>query len=326
MTYNPKVYGCSILILLFFTIKITEAKKNNVVISVAKYYKDKPCALSYTFDDGLLEHYTLVFPRFESLGFKGTFWVNGQTIFDGKKELTDNPRASWEQLKSMAEKGQEISNHGWSHKNLTRCSPEEIRIEIERNDSMIEARIGERPKTFCYAYNAKNDSIIKLASANRVGTRTFQFSMGSKSTDENLEKRMTELIDSTGWSVAMIHGITYGYDAFTNDSILWNHLDWVKTREKQIWVATFRDVAAYVTERDSVRLNITNKHNTFIIKPVLSLNPELFHFPLTMKVHQNGIRKIKVIQDNKQLKVMVLPDKALFDFDPYGGSIEVKMK
>lgn len=43
----------------------------------------------------------------------------------------------------------------------------------------------------------------------------------------------------------MIHGITQGYDAFREGSILWNHLDKVKALEDKIGVATFRDISAY---------------------------------------------------------------------------------
>ena len=40
-------------------------------VYVADYKDDKQCAVSYTFDDGLEEHYTLVFPEMEKVGFKG---------------------------------------------------------------------------------------------------------------------------------------------------------------------------------------------------------------------------------------------------------------
>ena len=59
-------------------------------IYVAKYKADKQCAISYTFDDAHLEHYTLVFPKFEKLGFKATFWVNGKTIEDYEKGLPNH--------------------------------------------------------------------------------------------------------------------------------------------------------------------------------------------------------------------------------------------
>ena len=49
-------------------------------IYVAKYKDNKKSAISYTFDDGLVEHYSLVMPKFRDLSFSGTFWINGSKI------------------------------------------------------------------------------------------------------------------------------------------------------------------------------------------------------------------------------------------------------
>lgn len=301
-----------------------QVKKPNDSIYVAAYQSDKTCAISYTFDDGLLEHFTLVFPAFNELGFHGTFWVNGNTINQGECGLVNKlPRISWKDLKTMAQHGDEISSHGWSHKNLTTCTPEELRIEIDRNDSIIETKIGERPVTFCYAGNKKNDEVVRIASLNRVGTRTSQFSMGSKSTPENLDAKINSLLSDAGWGVAMIHGITYGYDAFKSDTILWNHLRKVKGLEDKIWVGTFRDVAAYTAEQKNIKLFITRKGKKLRITPVCTLDNKQFTYPLTMVVPQAGIKKISVKQHNKPLKVNILPDKVLFEFKPHGGKITV---
>jgi len=291
-------------------------------IYVAKYKGDKQCAISYTFDDAHLEHYTLVFPKFEKLGFKATFWVNGKTIEDYEKGLPNHtPRASWKHLKIMAEHGHEISNHGWSHKNLVNFPLEEGRVDIERNDSAILANIGELPLTYCYPNNSKSPEAIKMASANRIGTRTKQLQVGSNSTTENLNYRIDSLLTNREWEVVMIHGITIGYDAFKSDSIFWNHLDKVKTLENKIWVATFRDVAAYTAEQQNIKLETIQKGKKWIIKPVLTLDKKLFKYPLTMVLQQNGIRELSVKQGQKQLAVEILPDKAMFDFDPNGGEI-----
>ena len=196
-------------------------------------------------------------------------------------------------------------------------------MEIDRNDSIIEAKIGQRPITFCYAFNAKNDEVVRMASANRVGTRTSQFSMGSKSTPENLSQRVETLMETADWGVAMIHGITCGYDAFKKDSVLWDHLEKVKAKEDSIWVGTFKDVAAYAAERDAIGLNVDRKGNRFTVVPTLALDKKLFDRPLTMVVDLRGIRKLKVNQSGKLLAVTISADKALFDFDPYGGAVYV---
>ncbi|MDR1723995.1 MAG: polysaccharide deacetylase family protein, partial [Tannerella sp.] len=222
---------------------------------VAQYRADRQCAISYTFDDALEEHYTLVFPAFERLGFKGTFWVNGRTlsdtVFQGGK-----PRVTWAQLRRMSKKGHEISSHGWAHKNVTRLTPEELRYELQHNDTAIYNHIGVFPRTFCYPGNAKNDSVIAVVERTRIASRTEQFSVGGKSTDESLDKRVAELLANREWGVTMTHGITYGYDHFSDADVFWRHLRKVKAQDSLIWVAPFRTVAAYVKERKALAYEI----------------------------------------------------------------------
>ena len=324
-----KLAGKIIIVNVLFVLQIAyvNAQESASMFYVAKYKNDKKCAISYTFDDGTMEHFTLVYPKLNELGFKGTFWINGNTINKAEKEGIYNklPRASWKQLKEMADDGHEISNHGWAHKNLTKCTEEEARIEIAKNDSIIEEKVGVRPVTYCYAGNRKNEMAIRLASENRVGTRTRQQSLGGKATPENLQAKISTILNDSVWWVTMTHGINEGYDVFKSENILWNHLEEVKRLEDQIWVAPFRDVAAYTKERDSVAIEVKNKGNKFMIRPSLSLNENLFSQPLTMVVNKKGIEKIRVKQNGKIIPVKICADKALFDFDPHGGKILLKM-
>ena len=297
---------------------------------VAKYKDDKQCAISYTFDDGLLEHYSLVFPAFEKLGFKGAFWTNGNTIEQWEtnpKPLMEagKPRMTWKQLKKMARAGHEISSHGYSHKNLTTLSGNALRSEIERNDTIIYKNVGIFPRTFCYAGNAKNDSAIAAASKNRIATRLFQTSIGRKSTAENLERHVENLLATGGWEVTMTHGITYGYDHFNDANVFWEHLQKVKAREDHIWVGTFAEIAAYVKERKELTYDILPTEKGFRMAPKISLDKHLFTEPLTGVVERGNIKKITVRQGKKKLKTKILSDKVLFDFDPFGGEINVEI-
>lgn len=67
---------------------------------------------------------------------------------------------------------------------------------------------------------------------------------------------------SNDWGVTMIHGISTGYDAFTSPDILWEHFRRVKNQEYDIWVGTFREVAAYVKERRNVQLDIVKRNRS----------------------------------------------------------------
>ena len=169
------------------TLVVQTALKEHYILSIAPYKGDKACAISYTFDDGLAEQYSLVAPQFEKRGFRGTFAINGSKINSDGGLTTDTTRMSWEQVKDLSDRGHEISNHGWKHKNFARFPLEEIREDIYKNDSAIFANTGVMPRTFVYPHNNKKEEAKKIAVQNRVGTRTKQRSIGSKSTPQNLE-------------------------------------------------------------------------------------------------------------------------------------------
>ncbi|MFT3751796.1 MAG: polysaccharide deacetylase family protein [Paludibacter sp.] len=289
---------------------------------IAPYKNDKACAISYTFDDGYLEHATMAAPRLEKLGFRGTFWVNGNTV---NKSDSLKDRANWLQLKQMVRKGHEISNHGWAHKNMNRLTLANAQKEISMNDSAIYANTGIYPTTFCYPFNAKSDSIIELASKGRVGTRTEQFSVGGKSTSENLEQRVEGLIKNKDWGVTMTHGITNGYDHFSSSDVLWNHLQKVKQMEDKIWVGTFREVAAYVKERDAFSYEVVKTQNGFTLIPTIRLDKKLFNEKLTAVIEQPDLKKVKIKQGGKHLKTSISQKNLVFQFDPYSGPLNIQI-
>ena len=163
-----KKFSLFILSLLFCTGYMSGADWN---VYVARYKQDKACAISYTFDDGLAEHYTLVAPQLEKRGFRGTFWICGSNINKDNRNITDTTRMTWPQLKEMSDKGHEISNHGWAHKNFARFPIEEIKEDILKNDSAIFANTGgtfrevasyirEREETKLDVVNKKNTLLI----------------------------------------------------------------------------------------------------------------------------------------------------------------------
>ena len=292
-------------------------------VSVAKYRHDKVCAISYTFDDGLAEHYTLAAPQLEQRGFRGTFFINGSKVNKDERHIKDTTRVTWPQLKEMAEKGHEISNHGWAHRNFAKFPFEVLKEAILKNDSAIYAHVGVMPRTYAYPNNTKQGEAMAFVARNRVGTRLKQRSVGSKRTARDLEKWMETLIKTGDWGVGMTHGLTYGYDAFGNPQRLWEHWEQVKANEDKIWVGTFHEVVSYLKEREAIRLTVTEKKNKLHVVPELPLDKELFTEPLTMVVEGGTMKKVSARQGKKKLSVQLRSDKAFFDFDPFGGEIIV---
>ena len=295
-------------------------------VSVAKYRHDKVCAISYTFDDGLAEHYTLAAPQLEQRGFRGTFFINGSKVNKDERHIKDTTRVTWPQLKEMAEKGHEISNHGWAHRNFAKFPFEVLKEDILKNDSAIYAHVGVMPRTYAYPNNTKQGEAMAFVARNRVGTRLKQRSVGSKRTARDLEKWMETLIKTGDWGVGMTHGLTYGYDAFGNPQRLWEHWELVKANEDKIWVGTFHEVVSYLKEREAIRLTVTEKKNKLHVVPELPLDKELFTEPLTMVVEGGTMKKVSARQGKKKLSVQLRSDKAFFDFDPFGGEIIVTIR
>lgn len=323
-SYNLKIdKGLIILIFLGLSNALCFAQ-NAINISIAKFKDNKTAAISYTFDDGLKEHYTLVTPWLKKLGLKATFVINGSNINKNDKNIKDTTRMTWPELKEMAALGQEISNHGWAHKNFGRFPMAEIKEDILKNDSAILANIGIIPRTFAYPNNTKSKDGVQFASQNRVGTRLFQRSIGGKSTHQNLEEWVNKLIADKDWGVGMTHGITYGYDHFSKPDILWEHLKKLQGRQNEIWVGTFKEVMAYVTERDSTILQTQQLQNgNYRITPICKLDQIIYTEPLTAILMINQAKKVKIKQGNKKLKTTKNLDHVLFNFDPFGGVIEV---
>lgn len=125
------------------------------------------------------------------------------------------------------------------------------------------------------------------------------------------------------WGVGMTHGINYGYDAFKEPSLFWEHLDKVKSLEDKIWIGTFREVAAYIKERDDVQLNIAMNKKGLTITPEMTLDKNLYTEPLTMVLVGEEVKEVSVKQGKKQLSAHISGDKVIFDFNPYAGKIKV---
>ena len=286
-------------------------------VHVARFYGDRQAAISYTFDDGLQEHYTMVFPKFKELGLKGSFCIIGSKV---GKDQKGTPCMTWEQLREMAEAGQEITSHGFKHLSMEKLTdPEALRYEVQHNDTLIYNKVGVFPRTYFYPGNRKTPEGLAFTQKERVGTRTFQISFGSKRDSLWMQNWLNRLLKQGEWGVTMTHGITTGYDCFPNPQVFWNHLEKVAKMQDRIWVATFHDVAAYTAERDSLHLDIQHDKN-IIIALSTPLSAELFTHPLTLVV---AAEVIEAKQGKQKLSLTKKDGKTLFDFNPNGGQIQI---
>lgn len=289
-------------------------------VHIAKYFGDRQGAITFTFDDGLQEHYSEVFPRLKRLGLKASFGIVGSKVGKDWKKV---PTMTWEQLKEMAADGQEITSHGWAHHAVIKLTGEALRYEVQHNDSVIYEHLGFFPRTYFYPGNRKTDEGVAFCSKDRVGTRMFQGSFGSKRDSSWVQRTIARTLKKCEWTVWMTHGISIGYDAFSDPQLLWNTMEQVAGMQDRIWVATLHDALAYIAERDTIQLDVKEQKGLLTITPKSPLDKELFFHPLTLVV---GGEAIEAKQDKRSLPLTKKDGKTLFDFDPNGGKIVVRLK
>lgn len=254
-------------------------------VCVARYDSGRVAALSLTFDDGLLEHYTVIFPLLRRLGLRATFGLIGSRVGGVTSGKYKNvPCLSWEQAREMALGGQEITSHGYAHLNVTRLSPAELRREVQHNDTLIWQHTGQLPRTYLYPGNRKSDTATAFCSRGRTCTRTSQVSLGGKRTPEWFGGYLCQLMASHGWGITMTHGIAMGYDHFDQPRYFTRMLELAAARQDSLWIAPLRDVGAYVQERDHARLRVRQRRGRLVIRVRTGLDPAVFHHPLTLLV------------------------------------------
>lgn len=128
-----------------------------------------PNVVAITFDDGYADNCEVAAPILERLGLPATFFVSAGLVdtnvpfpHDGKSPYRFR-NLCWSQVSDMAARGFEIGSHGWAHRNLAQCAPDEARSEIVRSRAAIEHKLGVAPRSFAYPYGGRQDITPEVA-------------------------------------------------------------------------------------------------------------------------------------------------------------------
>lgn len=131
--------------------KIKSNKDEN--IASKKYLKrtidPKKPMIALTFDDGPHYKYTnKILDYLEKYNGAATFFVLGSSAEKNKKII-----------KRIAESGNEIGNHTYDHKQLTKLSGKEITDEITKTANILEGITGIKPNLLRPTYGSVNDNV-----------------------------------------------------------------------------------------------------------------------------------------------------------------------
>ncbi|MFV0338742.1 MAG: polysaccharide deacetylase family protein [Chthoniobacterales bacterium] len=302
-------------------------------ISIAGFSGNRAAAISYTFDDGLRDQYTVAIPMFNELGLKATFFIIPGRVVATPEEgerIKNKKRAwggiSWPELKEMAEQGHEIGNHTWSHPNLTKLTAAEVEEQFSKADQSIQEHLGILPLTIAFPFSAQTPEIEALALKNHLAYRAYQTSISGQSTVENLNTWADKLVRDKKWGVIMGHGIAYGYAALTDPEILREHLKYAKSHEADIWIDTFAHIAAYKKQHDNAEHTVSEKADGLTLTLKSKLTPPLPNTPLTVLIEGIRPKSAEATRNGISLSVKIKGNTLQIEAEPSPAPVSVTWK
>ncbi|MGN1095796.1 MAG: polysaccharide deacetylase family protein [Eubacteriales bacterium] len=109
--------------------------------------------IALTFDDGPHPYKTRkILDILDKYGVKATFFIIGVNA-------EKYPQIVLEEVS----RGHEVGNHSYSHTRLSKCTPEEVKNEIDKTDRIILNAAGVKPRLFRPPEGAYSPEIVKTA-------------------------------------------------------------------------------------------------------------------------------------------------------------------
>lgn len=304
-------------------------------VAIARFAGNRQAAVSYTFDDGTLGHYTVAAPLFERYGFRGTFGVVVHRTADdpaaaekleagGKKIVR---RVSWKEWAELVAKGHEVANHGLDHRGLASLTEEELQREVEEARRIITDKVG-RPLTFIYPGNSRNPKVREFVLKNHIASRDREERFGGPGFNVDKANGIIDKAIKAGQAVViMTHAVAEeGYQPVSQED-LEGHLKYVSTLKDRLWVDTFANVSRYTRERDAAAVAIiANGAERVTFTLTCPLDPALFNHPLTCVIHAGSppaLGSARCEQGGKAMPVVVAGEQVLVEVLPGAGEVVV---
>ncbi|MEO6904896.1 MAG: polysaccharide deacetylase family protein [Ginsengibacter sp.] len=286
--------------------------------------------------------------------------VRNKNLAAGKDismEMAQEQGLSWKEVKTYAANGFEFASHTVSHAHLAILDSANMGYELRKSKDDILKHLGEK-----YTFSAEVPFGIEDKRVMKYGFPIYQAlrnSMPEPFMDEinrgyteqpgdsrkeyvqwqrgpltktpfSLMKSWvdTSLAHDNIWLVLVFHGIdTIGWQPLTHQE-LEEYFQYIKSKEKDIWVATFGDVARYVRERMDSKVNVEHEKDKVLITLTHSLDPKMYDLPLTLKTYVSpGWKSVLVKQKDNKVQLKTEKDGngfyILYQAIPNNGTLEI---
>lgn len=220
--------------------------------------------------------------------------------------------SSWEDFKKDAAEGYEIASHSITHATMPGLDAANIKYELEKSREEIKNHLGEK-YTFSteVPYGYEDDRVMQIAYGiypalrNRMPEPWLkEIDRASKEIPHPSDKDyvqwqrgplhatplelMKSWVDTTvnnkdTWLVLVFHGIdSLGWE-WTPIPKLEEYFKYIKSKETQIWIATFADATKYMREREHATVKAESTPNAITVSLTHTLDKKWYNLPLTLK-------------------------------------------
>ncbi len=130
------------------------------------------------------------------------------------------------------------------------------------------------------------------------------------------------------WLVLVFHGIDdKGWEPRTTKDVE-KYFEYIKEKEADVWVGTFKDVTKYLRERMDAEVNNSKEGENILINLSHSLDPKLYDHELTLKTYvSDDWENAQVVQNGNTQNINIQKDEKgnfiLYQAIPNSGQIEI---
>jgi peptidoglycan/xylan/chitin deacetylase (PgdA/CDA1 family) len=246
---------------------------------------------------------------------------------------------TWEELRALSKHGYEFASHTVTHPRVAALDDANLIYELEKSRQEILDQLGFK-HTFSVEcpYGSEDSRGVAFAlqryqtARNRIPD-SFVEDLDRDSTEDPrlskkdyvrwqrgvLTKTTMELIKSwvdmaathnNIWLVLVFHGVDgIGWEPKTHEEIK-EYLEYIKSKEASLWIATFQDVTKYMRERAHGEVRSYRDGNALSVVLRDDLTDLGYDLPLTLKTYVPiDWRVVEVSQGKRTMRAEVLHDQ-----------------
>ena len=269
----------------------------------------------------------------------------------------NNDVLTWDMIKTYASQGHEFASHMVTHPYMAALDEPNMLYELEKSREEILDQLGpeytfsaecpygtENERAMEYAhkvYPALRNRMPEsfLEELNRSSRKSpvindieyVQWQRGA--TTKTPLPMMKAWVDTTAassniWLVLVIHGVDgVGWEALKTEEID-EYFSYIKSKDNELWVATFADAAKYMRERMNATVTVTENDGKISVVLTHPLDNSLYNLPLTLKTKvKSGWKEVTIRQGNEIKQVPTQKSGketfVIYQAVPNSGDIEI---